>query len=452
MVKVLLVGNGGREHAMASAICRSGESVSLCAFMGSNNPGIARLAKQNGGESVVGSVLSPESVAKWAESRGVELAVIGPESALEAGVADRLSEKGVRCASPLKSAARLESDKSFCRNLMKKYGVPGQPEFGIFSDGAKAGEMIRRLGGNVAVKPAGLTAGKGVKVSGVHLKNAAEAEAYAREVIANSIGGIRAVLVEEKLEGEEFTLQAFVSGNRIAGMPAVQDHKLAFEGDAGPNTGGMGAYSDANHLLPFVGRGDYDEGLEIMRKAVFALKRETGEYYVGVLYGQFMLTRKGPELIEFNARFGDPEAMNVLSVLESDYVEALERMVDGTVSQKDAKFAGKATVCKYLVPAGYPDSPKKGAPITVDERRIGEAGARLYFGAVHEGPDGRLLTTGSRTAGIVGVADGIGEAEAAAERACSFVRGDVFHRRDIGTAALVARRVEHMARIRGRTG
>jgi phosphoribosylamine--glycine ligase len=309
--------------------------------------------------------------------------------------------------------------------------------------------MVRELGGEVAVKPAGLTSGKGVKVVGVQLRDGREAEEYARQVIEKSIGGTGAVLVEEKLSGEEFTLQAFVSAGEVVAMPAVQDHKLAFEGDKGPNTGGMGSYSDSNHLLPFLTEAECLEGELIMCKAVSALQRVEGVSYCGVLYGQFMLTRKGPMLIEFNARFGDPEAMNVLSILESDYVELLEKMAAGSLSGKDASFARKATVCKYIVPSGYPDSPAKGALISVDREGVEESGARLYYGAVNEGPDGRLAATGSRSLAVVGVSDSIQEAEKTAELACSFISGDVWHRSDIGTRGLVERRVEHMKRIRG---
>jgi phosphoribosylamine--glycine ligase len=352
------------------------------------------------------------------------------------------------CASPLREAARIETDKAFARELLRKYNIPGVPRFGVFTEAADAARMVDELNGNVAVKPAGLTSGKGVKVTGVQLKNGWEAKQYAREVIEKAIGGIKAVVIEEKLDGEEFTLQAFVDGKGVFGMPAVQDHKLAFEGDRGPNTGGMGSYSDVNHLLPFMKPSDYEAGISIMKKAVDALRKETGVDYKGVLYGQFMLTAKGPYLIEFNARFGDPEAMNVLTILESDCMEIFEKITDGTLSANDIRFEKSATVCKYVVPAGYPDAPKKNQPVLVDEWGIRNAGAHLYWGAVNQEEDGETYTTSSRTAAVVGVSDSIAEAEKVAEYALSFITGEVTHRRDIGTKELIQKRIEHMERIR----
>ena len=451
MVNVLLVGSGAREHAIAAALCRSKDAAKFYAFTSTNHPGIARLAKMKGGEAVAGKPTDANAVAKFARERNVDLAVIGPEAVMEAGVVDVLERMGIRCASPTQSAARLETDKAFARELLKKHGVSGQPEFGAFTDATQAARFIDSIGGNVVVKPVGLTAGKGVKVVGVQLKDASEAAAYAREVIEKGIGGRGGVVIEEKLVGEEFTLQAFVSSDgSMVGMPAVQDHKLAFEGDRGPNTGGMGAYSDANHLLPFLTQEEYDACLGIMEASVAALKAGTGVSYRGALYGQFMLTSKGPYLIEFNARFGDPEAMNVLTLLESDYVGICECIAYGTrLAARKVCFARKATVCKYIVPNGYPDSPEKGKPVSIDEPAIARTGATLYYGAVDRTPDGKTMTTGSRTVALVGVADSISDAEKKAEAACGLVGGDVFHRRDIGKAALIQRRVQHMRTLRG---
>ncbi len=451
-MKVLLVGNGGREHAIASALCRSGQALQFYAFVSANNPGITRLVREHHGEMAIGDIHDGKSVSEWALNKKIELAVIGPDAVLEAGVVDELQKRGVACASPERAAARLEWDKSFARELMQKYSIPGLPKFGVFSNAADAGQFIDELKGDVAVKPAGLTAGKGVKVVGAQLKNGAEAKRYASEVIEKNIGGAPSVVVEERLEGEEFTLQAFVDGTRVVGMPAVQDHKRAYAGDLGPNTGGMGSYSDANGILPFMGKEDYETGLGIMRKTVSALREETGVSYRGVLYGQFMLTKKGPMVIEFNARFGDPEAMNVLSILESDMLEIVQKTASGSLSN-DIRFSPSATVCKYIVPKGYPDKPAKNAPVIVDEWAIRDAGAHLYYGSVNK-PEGELeenvmYTSSSRTAGIVGVSDTLEEAEKIAEYATRFVMGEVIHRKDIGTKALIQKRIEHMKKIRG---
>src|SRR5208337_2163246 len=185
----------------------------------------------------------------------------------------------------------------------------------------------------------------------------AEAIAYVRSLNGKAV-------IEERLLGEEFTLQAFVDGTHLVPMPLVQDHKRAFEGDVGPNTGGMGSYSLPDHMLPFVTQADYKKAIGIMKSAVAAMERK-GQSYKGVLYGQFMNTAQGPKVIEFNARFGDPEAMNVLSLLTSDLSEIVYRIVEGSLSPSHAEFAPQATVCKYLVPEGYPDSPHAGDPITM---------------------------------------------------------------------------------------
>jgi phosphoribosylamine--glycine ligase len=250
------------------------------------------------------------------------------------------------------------------------------------------------------------------------------------------------VVLEERLIGEEFTLQAFVDGNRLVPAPLVQDHKRAFEGDSGPNTGGMGSYSMPDHRLPFVSGEDYRKALRIMEDAVRALAGE-GHPYRGILYGQFMNTREGPRVVEFNARFGDPEAMNVLPLMATSLAEVVCSIIEGTLSEAGVRFEGKATVCKYVVPEGYPEAPRSGEPVT-----IGDAGkARLFYANVEE-RDGTLSTLTSRTLAFVGVADTLEEAEEVAEGAASSVKGRVFHRRDIGTGELLAKRSAHMEAIR----
>ncbi|MFA6048347.1 MAG: phosphoribosylamine--glycine ligase [Candidatus Micrarchaeia archaeon] len=443
MTKVLLVGSGAREHAIAEAVCRS-KNAQFFAFMGNNNPGIAALCKKHEGESAVGDIHEGKGIAAWAKERGIELAVIGPDAVLAAGVSNDLWDAGIPCAGPVKEAARLEWDKAFARSLMKKHAIAGCPEFGIFTEFKGASQLIDSLG-RVAVKPSGLTGGKGVKVVGVQLKDTKEAKEYAREVLVSNIGKLGSVVIEEFLEGEEFTLQAFVDGEHVVGMPCVQDHKLAFEGDTGPNTGGMGAYTDAGNILPFMKKSDYDEALEIMKHTVKALKAE-GLSYKGFLYGQFMITREGIKVVEFNSRLGDPEAMNVLAILKTDFVQLLSQMAQGTLSS--AEFAQDATVCKYVVPSGYPDSPKADVEIEVDEAAIRKAGCHCYYAAVDE-REGKIFTTSSRAVAVLGIAPTIAEAEQKAEKAVAFVKGEVAHRRDIGTAELIQKRVDHVQRMRG---
>lgn len=428
-MKYLVVGGGGREHAIAASLARD-ETAGLTAVMATRNPGIASLADA--------LLFAPETdmprVVRFAIESGADLAVIGPEAPLEAGLADALADAGIPAFGPTRAAARIETDKAWARDLMTRHGIPGCPEYGLFADLDQAVRFIREHPGELAIKPIGLTGGKGVRITGEQVDREG-ACAYVRE-----LGG--PVVIEERLEGEEFTLQAFVDGARLVPMPLVQDHKRAFEGDRGPNTGGMGSYSMPDHGLPFVTDADREAALAIMAAVVRAMAGE-GTPFCGILYGQFMNTATGPMVIEFNARFGDPEAMNVLTLLKSDLGEVAWRCVDGTLGPSAVTFEKAATVCKYLVPEGYPDAPGPSAPI-----RLCDPGtARLYYANVEE-RDGRLWTLRSRTLAFVGTGATLDEAEGAAERAASCVKGPIRYRRDIGTQALLDRRRAHMRAIR----
>jgi phosphoribosylamine--glycine ligase len=425
-VKILAVGGGGREHAIVEALARSGNDIYAC--MSNNNPGISKRAE----DCLLANEKDVAKIVEYAKAKGVTLAIIGPEAPLEVGIADALEAASIPTASPSKAAAMIETSKSFARELMLKHGIAGRAEFVVANNVNEVERAIDELGESVVVKPTGLTGGKGVKVFGEHLM---------------SIGGSAQLVIEEKLVGEEFTLQAFCDGRRLAPMPAVQDHKRAFEGDKGPNTGGMGAYSQAGSLLPFLRADEYDVAVGIMSGVIEALRKEGAEYR-GVLYGQFMLTKDGPKVVEFNARFGDPEAMNVLSILRSDFAAVCEKMAGGDISMNSAVFAPKATVCKYVVPEGYGTKPMAGEEIAIDESAIADEGAILYFANVNAS-DGRVLTTTSRSAGIVGVSEDIGEAEEIAERAIKHISGRIAVRHDIGKSEVIQARVRHMKEIRG---
>ena len=441
-MKVLVVGNGAREHAIAAALKRSSDKPELHAFMSAVNPGIARLCKHYG----IGDTCNPEEVLKYAKEKQIQMAVIGPEAPLEAGIVNKLEENSIMCVGPRKAAAQLETDKSFCRNLMDKYKVDGCPKFGIFGSAKDACDYIDEVGIDIVVKPAGLTGGKGVKIMGEHF-DAEGAKAYVREIFETRMGVIPKVVIEERLIGEEFTLQAFVDGMNVVGMPMVQDHKRAYEGDVGPNTGGMGSYSDAGYVLPFLTRKDYDDGLKVMKATVEAVRKETGVEYKGFLYGQFMATKNGVKVIEYNSRLGDPEAMNVLAVLETDFMDVCENMIGGMLKD-NIKFLKKASVCKYMVPAGYPETPKNNVEVNVDEKKIRDLGGRVYYASVRE-EKGRILTSKSRAIAVLGLADTITEAETIAEESMKHITGDLFHRKDIGTHPLIQRRIKHMKKVRG---
>jgi len=440
--KVLLVGGGAREHAMARALAESG--AELFTVMKNKNPGIMKLSK----DVSLSSETDKEKVALYAKLKGVEIAVVGPEAPLEAGVSDALEKEGIRCAAPSQAAARIETSKEFMRHLMTKHRLPGGVEHHVFTDPKEAKAFLAGYGKGVAVKPVGLTGGKGVKLSGEQLLSREDAIAYATEVLDHKIGGSAKVIIEEKLEGEEYTLQCFSDGRKVVPMPAVQDHKRAYEGDKGPNTGGMGSYSQEDHLLPFLKSDEYSEGARIVQQVIDALAVEGCPYH-GPIYGQFMLTGEGPKVIEFNARFGDPEAMNVLSLLEGGYVGICGAIVDGSLTNAKASFAHKATVCKYVVPVGYGTESRAGSPLTVDEKAVEAAGARLYYAAVNQKDEHTVLTTTSRAIGVVGMASGISGAETLCEEALGHIKGDYAVRHDIGKPEALKRKVEHMRKVRG---
>jgi phosphoribosylamine--glycine ligase len=436
MTHVLLIGNGAREHAIAEAIRRSGRNPRLYSFMKTNNPGIASLSE----EVRLGRYDEPEAIAAFALEADVAFAVVGPEDPLSHGVVDTLAAAGIPAVGPTRSLARLETSKSFTRNLLEKYGIPGNPRFRNFnsSDGIEA--FFDELDG-IVLKPDGLTGGKGVLVQGDHFRTRAEALDLCRDILKSHPG----VTVEEKLEGEEFSLQCLCDGRTVVATPPVQDHKRRFVDDRGPNTGGMGSYSAADHLLPFLDAAAVAEGLAITRKVAEAIRQETGVPYKGIMYGGFMSTRSGVKLIEYNARFGDPEAMNILPLLRTDFIDVCRAIIDGQLDRLDIVFEKKATVCKYVVPKGYglpQDQPE--AASTSSRIEIGEVReAQLYYSSIDQRPDG-LYMTSSRAIGVVGIADSLAEAERIAERAVSAIRGPVDHRPDIGTDLLLRKRVQHM--------
>jgi phosphoribosylamine--glycine ligase len=425
---VLLIGGGGREHALARSLAESDANLYACA--GNRNPGIAELA--DGFETL--ETTNPSAVRSYASEVDATLAVIGPEAPLEAGVADALDEAGVYAFGPREAEARIETDKAFQRRFMQQHDVPGLPAFETFEDMEAACEYVDEFDGDLAVKPAGLTGGKGVKVIGDQV-TAEGAKEYIRESDYDRL------VLEERLVGEEFTVQAFVANGDLRVTPAVQDHKRAYEGDEGPNTGGMGSYSDASLELPFMSEDDYLAAVDILQAVVDAL-----EGYKGVLYGQFMLTAEGVKVVEFNARFGDPEAMNTLPVQGTDLLDVLVAAREGQ-SLPQLTFQPQATVCKYAVPNGYPKDPKSGAKVAIDEDSAGNA--LLFYASVDEREDG-IYTTTSRSFAVVGVADTISEAEEIAEDALAAAGEEGLRmRHDIGKPDLVQKRIDHVSDLRG---
>ncbi|MBT6517590.1 MAG: phosphoribosylamine--glycine ligase, partial [Candidatus Marinimicrobia bacterium] len=353
--KILVIGSGAREHAIVRALDRSPYEKEIYCLASNMNPGIAELCD----EILIGNFNDHDFVVNYSKETGATLAIIGPENPLENGVADALWGVNVKVVGPKKDLAKLETSKAFTRDLLREYNIPGGPQYQTFNSLAGVTEFLNVLGKNYVVKYDGLAGGKGVKVSGEHLHSHDEALAYCQELTDKG----SEFVIEEKFIGEEFSLMSFCDGNTLKHMPAVQDHKRAYEGDTGPNTGGMGTYSDANHSLPFLTENDIVEAHQINTQTAKAVKDKFGEGYQGILYGGFMATASGVKLIEYNARFGDPEAMNVLSLLDSDFIEICNGITDGTLDNLDVRFQNKATVCKYAVPEGYPNSPVKNEQI-----------------------------------------------------------------------------------------
>ena len=429
---------------MAEALHNSTSPIDLYILSEVNNPGLTAKAKQ-----VIHPVTTDnrEEVAKIVREIDPDFVVIGPEEPLAAGVVDELRKIGIPAVGPTQKLAQLETSKSFTRELLTKHNIPGNPEYRVFRGVEGVASYLQSIGPFV-VKPDGLTGGKGVKVFGEHLHSIADAVDYCTEVLDF---GQPAVVIEEKLDGEEFSFQSFFDGTHIVHTIPVQDHKRAWDGDTGPNTGGMGSYSCPDHLLPFLARDHVQQAGEINRLVGEAVSRAIGEEYKGILYGGFMLTKDGLRVIEYNARFGDPEVMNVLPLMQADFVEVCKAIIDGTLDKLTIRFKRQATVCKYVVPMAYPQRTMGDQEINLDavmkvpglKDRL-----RMYYAAVRA-MDGKLYLTGSRAVAFVGIANTLFEAEKIAEEAASLVEGPVFHRRDIGTAELVEKRIDHMRRIMG---
>ena len=438
-MKVMVIGHGAREHVMCEAVAKSAE---LYAVMKSLNPGIAQLSK----EYRLMNESKGKEIARWAKSKGIDLALIGPEGPEADGVGDELEAGGIKVASPTQEAAKIETSKEFMRELLDHHNINANPKFGVFESENEAKRFVKELNCRVAIKPIGLTGGKGVSVYPEHFDSVGGAMERVSEIINEKVGGYSKVLIEEKMEGEEFTLQAFCDGKSLLPTPPVQDHKRLLEGDCGVNTGGMGSYSQADGLLPFLNRAEREKSVEILQQVVDGLSKE-GIRYKGAIYGQFMLTAEGPKVTEINARWGDPESMNVLPLLKSDFVELCFGIVEGRLSQKKAEFEPMATVCKYLVPQGYGIKPQANEEITVEEDKVKAEGARLYYAAVNQ-KNGKIFTTSSRSLAVLGLAKGIEEAEEIAERGSKWVKGKLFMRHDIGKRGLIEKRINHMLNLK----
>ena len=412
-MKVLVIGSGGREHAIVEALSRSPRKPKIYAAPG--NAGIASLA-----ECVAIKDTEADKLLAFAQENGIELTVVGPEAALAVGVVDKFRAAGLKIFGPTKAATEIESSKDFAKRLMKKYDVP-TADYATFSDFDEAMAYVRKGSLPTVLKYDGLAAGKGVVIA----TTMEEAEATLRDMLLDTKFGEGRVVIEEFLTGEEFSLMCFVAGNKVCPMPVAQDHKRAYDNDEGPNTGGMGAYTE----LPFVSAEDHEYAMtNIMQRVADAMVAE-GTPFTGVLYGGLMKTPQGIKVIEFNARFGDPETEVVLPRLKSDAIDVFMAVANN--EQPEAEWSDEATLGIVLASKGYPGDYEKGFVINGTEcveSKIYHMGTALK--------EGKLVTAGGRVMIVVASAPTLREAQAKAREEIAKIECDnLFHRTDIGAKA-----------------
>ncbi len=412
-MKVLVIGSGGRCHAIVEALSCSKQVDKI--YCAPGNAGIAQLA-----ECVAIKDTDVEALVAFAKANDVALTVVGPEAALAVGVVDRFKEAGLKIFGPTKAATEIEASKDFAKRLMKKYGVP-TADYATFTDFEAAMAYVRKGTLPTVLKYDGLAAGKGVVIA----QTMEEAEATLRDMLLDPKFGEGRVVIEEFLTGEEFSLMCFVAGDKVCPMPVAQDHKRAYDNDQGPNTGGMGAYTE----LPFITEEDHSFAMtNIMQRVADAMVQE-GTPFTGVLYGGLIKTPDGIKVIEFNARFGDPETEVVLPRLKSDAVDVFMAVANG--EQPTAEWSDKATLGIVLASKGYPGSYDKGAVI----RGLDSAESKVY----HMGTalkDGEYVTAGGRVMIVVAEADSLAAAQQKARADVNKIECDnLFYRSDIGAKA-----------------
>lgn len=415
-MKVLVIGGGGREHALVWKIKQSPRVDKIYCIPG--NAGIAQLA-----ECVAMNLNDLSGIADFAVQHGIDLTVVGPEAPLTDGIVDVFNARGLRAFGPGRQAAAIEGSKVFAKNLMEKYGIP-TAKSSSFTDADAAIGYIKEQGAPIVVKADGLAAGKGVIVA----QTEAEAIDAVKLILCENVFGAAGsrVLIEEYLEGEEISILAFSDGKTVIPMVPAQDHKRIFEGDTGPNTGGMGAYSPVSIFTPELAA---QVQREVLQRTVDAMAQE-GYPYKGVLYAGLMITAQGPKVLEFNARFGDPETQVVLPRLKTDLVAAMEAVIDGKLAEIDLEWVPQTGVVVVLASGGYPGNYEKGKAITglgtdYDDVIVFHAGTKEL--------DGRVVTAGGRVLGVTALGDSLQDAlDKAYARIKEIEFNGMFYRRDIG--------------------
>ena len=423
-VDILLLGAGGREHAILAKLAQSQRAGRL--FVAPGNGGMLKMAQRADVDPN-----SPDAVADWAEKNGIDLVVIGPEVPLVAGVADAVRAKGIAAFGPNGDAARMEGSKEFAKGVMMRAGVP-TADYRTFTEKEPCVEYVRQLGGPCVVKADGLAAGKGVIVA----QTTEEALEGVEECFGGRFGAAGStVVVEEMLEGPECSLLALTDGKMLVPLATSQDHKRAYDGDKGPNTGGMGVYSPVPILLD----GELETMVEIERKVVAELAKE-GIKYTGCLYGGCMLTKDGPKVLEFNARFGDPETQVVLPRMKGDLVECFLACDDGTLSEDMIGWDDDWAVSVVLASAGYPGPYEKGKKIYGIDEADALPGISVYHAGTRLAENGDVLTDGGRVLDVTAVAPTFEEARNNAYAACDKIWFEgKSYRHDIGIKAIKGR-------------
>lgn len=423
-IDILLLGSGGREHALAKKLAESPRCGTL--YIAPGNGGTLQE-----GANVALAEDDPEAVAAFAREEGIGLVVIGPEAPLVAGVADAVRAAGIACFGPGAEGAQMEGSKRFSKELMERAGIP-TAAYGSFTDEEAALAYVREQGAPLVVKADGLAAGKGVVVA----TEQGQAEEAVRECFAGAFGDAGStVVIEECLTGPECSLLAFTDGKTVRPMATAQDHKRALEGDRGPNTGGMGVYSP----VPIV----TDEELAVMKQVMVDTVAELaaeGIDYRGCLYGGFMLTPEGPKVLEFNARFGDPETQVILPRLENDLVDVMLACAEQRLDEVELSWRDEWTVAVVLTSAGYPGSYEKGKVITGVEDADALDGVTVYHAGTAVTGAGELVTSGGRVLAVTALGDTFEAARDLAYEACEKIdfEGKTL-RRDIGLRALRGR-------------
>ncbi|WP_329934774.1 phosphoribosylamine--glycine ligase [Slackia isoflavoniconvertens] len=423
-MNVLVLGSGGREHALAWAIAKSPRLDSL--FVAPGNGGTATIAK-----NVPLDMNDADAVIGFARSENIDLVVVGPEAPLVAGVADAIRAAGIAVFGPGAQGARLEGSKSFSKEFMLAHGLP-TARYKKCTSQDEAMDYLHEVGAPIVVKADGLAAGKGVVVA----EDMEEAEEAVRDCFAGDFGEAGSVVViEEMLEGPECSMLAFLSEGKALAMPCAQDHKRAFDGDLGPNTGGMGVYSPVPCVTP-----ELEAAMqEIMQNAAAATAEEFDDAYTGVLYGGFMLTAEGPKLLEFNARFGDPETQVIMPRLESDALEAFYMVATGKLDALDLRWTDQVAVCVVLASDGYPGSYEKGKVILGIEEAEELDGVTVFHAGTAFNQDDELVTNGGRVLNVVALADTFEDARELAYEACDKINFEgKQYRHDIALRALEA--------------